>query len=199
MLSKNARVIPVTYKGTSFRSRTEARWAVFFDRIDVQWRYEHEGYELYSGRYLPDFWLPEHEWFVEVKPAVTEQRRKSLISINGYQTEYGLGEREERLCSDLALQTGFRVAIAYGSPSEHEGFEVFIPSEKSTSVDYPWYPCFCSECGLFGIEFEGKAERICGRRCDTKTKYSGDYSIKLNDAVEHSRTYSFWSPSNDDQ
>ena len=61
--------IPTTYKGTTFRSRTEARWAVFFDELGVGWDYEPEGYELGEGkRYLPDFWLPDLESFFEVKP-----------------------------------------------------------------------------------------------------------------------------------
>lgn len=48
--------IETIYKGYRFRSRLEARWAVFFDAIDVRWEYEPEGYEL-SDRtwYLPDF------------------------------------------------------------------------------------------------------------------------------------------------
>ena len=41
--------------GRVFRSRTEARCAVFLERMGFQWEYEPEGYELPSGRYLPDF------------------------------------------------------------------------------------------------------------------------------------------------
>lgn len=62
------KAINTEYAGCLFRSRLEAKWAVFFDSADVAWQYESEGYELPSGRrYLPDFWLPEHEAFIEVK------------------------------------------------------------------------------------------------------------------------------------
>lgn len=66
------RAIETRYKGYRFRSRLEARWAVYFDSLGLQWEYEPDGFELSSGeRYLPDFkvrapraWL----WF-EVKGA----------------------------------------------------------------------------------------------------------------------------------
>jgi hypothetical protein len=51
------KAIETAYKGYRFRSRLEARWAVFFDALDIKWHYEEEGYELPSGRYLPDFRL----------------------------------------------------------------------------------------------------------------------------------------------
>lgn len=48
--------IETIYKGYRFRSRLEARWAVFFDALGVEWEYEPEGFNLPSGRkYLPDF------------------------------------------------------------------------------------------------------------------------------------------------
>ena len=50
------KVIQTYYKGYKFRSRTEARWAVFFDSIGVDWEYEPEGFVLSDGsHYLPDF------------------------------------------------------------------------------------------------------------------------------------------------
>ena len=64
--------LPTNYKDCTFRSRTEARWAVFFTHMDWNWKYEDQGYELESGGYyLPDFEirLPNlEEWYVEVKP-----------------------------------------------------------------------------------------------------------------------------------
>lgn len=74
------KAIETLYKGYRFRSRLEARWAVFFDGIGAEWDYELEGFILEGFAYLPDFFLrirPEWEdaqkfagagyWF-EVKP-----------------------------------------------------------------------------------------------------------------------------------
>lgn len=63
-----ARPITTEYAGCRFRSRLEARWAVFFDVAQIRWDYEVEGYTLPSGaRYLPDFYLPSCGTWIEVK------------------------------------------------------------------------------------------------------------------------------------
>ena len=52
------KAIPTEYKGYRFRSRLEARWAVFFDACGADWEYEPEGFDLGDGTYyLPDFLL----------------------------------------------------------------------------------------------------------------------------------------------
>ena len=68
--------IPTRYKGYRFRSRLEARWAVFFDACGYQWEYEPEGFVLPCGtHYLPDFKIFGHDtngdynvFWIEVKP-----------------------------------------------------------------------------------------------------------------------------------
>ena len=58
-MSSKIKAIQTIYKGHKFRSRLEARWALFFDELDIKWMYEPEGYELNDGvYYLPDFYLP---------------------------------------------------------------------------------------------------------------------------------------------
>jgi len=59
--------IETIYKGYRFRSRLEARWAVFFDACGVTYQYEPEGFEAEGERYLPDFYLPDSDVWVEVK------------------------------------------------------------------------------------------------------------------------------------
>ena len=67
------KAIQTKYKGYIFRSRLEARWAVFFDELGVKYEYETEGYDLGElGWYLPDFYLLEEKWFVEVKGSLDE-------------------------------------------------------------------------------------------------------------------------------
>ena len=56
---KHIQAIETFYKGCRFRSRLEARWAVFFEAAHVPWIYEKEGFRLTNGAvYLPDFWIP---------------------------------------------------------------------------------------------------------------------------------------------
>src|SRR5574343_261578 len=91
------KTIETEYKGYRFRSRTEARWAVFLDSFDEEWHYEVEGYELPSGRYLPDFWLSRLYCWLEIKGEKPT-------------------ESEEQLCYELACATDKPVAIAWGLP-----------------------------------------------------------------------------------
>jgi hypothetical protein len=61
--------IETAYKGHRFRSRLEARWAVFLDAAGIAWEYEAEGYNLDGVYYLSDFWLPNDNSFLEIKPS----------------------------------------------------------------------------------------------------------------------------------
>lgn len=68
------KAIETRYNGYRFRSRLEARWAVFFDKLAIDWEYEPEGFDTGEGLFLPDFCLhygKEHApvW-AEVKPSL---------------------------------------------------------------------------------------------------------------------------------
>lgn len=68
--------IETKYKGYRFRSRLEARWAVFFDAINIKYEYEREGFELGGRRrFLPDFYLIDQDCYIEIKP-------KNLVDID---------------------------------------------------------------------------------------------------------------------
>jgi len=61
--------IETHYNGYRFRSRLEARWAVFFDSLNIKYQYESEGFDLDNGIwYLPDFYLPDLNRWIEIKP-----------------------------------------------------------------------------------------------------------------------------------
>lgn len=84
------KAIETRYAGCRFRSRLEARYAVFFDHLKISWEYEYEGFALKSRiwdpssdaatGYLPDFWLPGLQLHVEVKGEFrTDQDVRRLI------------------------------------------------------------------------------------------------------------------------
>lgn len=62
------KAIETVYKGYKFRSRLEARWAVFFDALGLQWEYEPQGFCNGKAKYLPDFYIKDWDAYVEVKP-----------------------------------------------------------------------------------------------------------------------------------
>ena len=55
------------YKGIMFRSRLEARVALFFDKAGIEWIYEPDRIVNGDSEYNPDFYLPEMDDYVEVK------------------------------------------------------------------------------------------------------------------------------------
>lgn len=81
--------IETLYNGYRFRSRLEARWAVFLDSLGVKYEYEPEGFELPDGtRYLPDFRVMCHATrggdcepfplYIEVKGQMDEASAKKI-------------------------------------------------------------------------------------------------------------------------
>jgi hypothetical protein len=77
-------VLPTKYHGILYRSRCEARWAVAFDKVGWNHRYEPESYRLPCGPYLPDFYLPDVDIFFEVKashPTVKELRKAEQLCV----------------------------------------------------------------------------------------------------------------------
>lgn len=74
--------IETIYKGYRFRSRLEAKWAIFLEHLQVKFEYEIEGFDLGKhGYYLPDFWLPEFKCWVEIKPgAISYDISKKMIA-----------------------------------------------------------------------------------------------------------------------
>lgn len=88
--------IETEYAGHRFRSRLEARWAVFFDSAGIKWQYEPEGFRRWIASsadgdsfisYSPDFYLPHTHTWVEVKGG--DQQLKKDAERIWYMTEYG--------------------------------------------------------------------------------------------------------------
>ena len=77
------KAIETVYNGYRFRSRLEARWAVFFDSVGIKYLYEPEGFEIETPdgvtRYLPDFYFPGLGVFGEVKGGVCSNADKEKI------------------------------------------------------------------------------------------------------------------------
>jgi len=97
------KAIQTEYNGYLFRSRLEARWAVFFDACGIDYEYEPEGFDLGGGlQYLPDFLLhgvkgrDGGDLYVEVKGQMTDYDARK---INRFAS---LGMRENHCCGKSA-------------------------------------------------------------------------------------------------
>jgi hypothetical protein len=73
---------PTKYNGYFFRSKLEAKWAVFFDLLKIPYVYEPEAFICEDGsQYTPDFYLPNaflrsgKGLYLEIKPLNWESDR----------------------------------------------------------------------------------------------------------------------------
>lgn len=99
------KAIQTEYKGYLFRSRLEARWAVFFDACGVKWEYEPEGYDLGGGLYyLPDFRLHN----VTINHGLFQRGCDIYVEVKGQMTKTD-GEKIRRF-----LQIGVKEGNEFG-------------------------------------------------------------------------------------
>ena len=163
------KAIETRYKGYRFRSRLEARWAVFFDACGIEWIYEPEGYQLDSGLYLPDFFLPkvgDGTW-IEVKPnADLSDNKDNKIKI--VDLVHGTG-RQGMIVKGLPLE-GFNGECYWEQPGEYDGSAYWM--QWPEGEDGPYFFCVCPYCERVGIEFDGRGARVCrgGIICDPNVK-----------------------------
>lgn len=108
------KAIETEYNGYRFRSRLEARWAVFFDNARIKYEYEPEGFELSCGKYLPDFFLPDFDIYVEIKPF-----DRTVVKCVGDNNKW------EQKCATFRDETGHAILLCYGEPAEDIWKELF--------------------------------------------------------------------------
>jgi len=161
------KVIETEYKGYKFRSRLEARWAVFFDACGIMWEYEPEGFELDNGMYyLPDFLLhnvyhyndndTRYCWkdlFVEVKARMNETDAKKIYEFTGLlkQIERHISEYScERLLILSDIPSGdswneIETSIFYSSEDDETNFPFYglMPFNFAT-IDCDWWTAYPS-------------------------------------------------------
>lgn len=102
-------ILPTLYNGITFRSRTEARWAVMFENMGLAWDYEPEGHGIDGRGYLPDFYLPQLDMWFEVKPEETDGSEVSVFAA-------------------LCRASDKHGIIAYGAPNpSHDRLRYFGP------------------------------------------------------------------------
>ena len=180
--TKVIKAIQTEYNGIKFRSRLEARWAVFFDAANIKYEYEVEGFELENGdRYLPDFYLPDLDLFVEVKRD-TEEGRKQVADLERF-IQWGGGIKELLILSDIPKETvdggrwAFPIIRWEGNQPVWRWFCFWgVPGEKEI------YGCVCEQFGI--------STRMHFNPVDKKTEFVSIGAVsdeRLNDARRYQR------------
>lgn len=113
------------YNGVLYRSRLEARWAIFFDVVGVEFQYEPKQFLTGEGLYLPDFYLPTLRMWIEIKPATGK----------GPTPEEILKMRD---VADTESKVGF---ILCGFPAIKNGwidYVIFVPGMRPATSGMTW-------------------------------------------------------------
>ena len=141
--------IQTEYNGYKFRSRLEARWAVFFDMLKVRYQYEPQGYVLADGKkYLPDFYLNDFDTYVEIKSDPMMLTDYDKLKINGF--------------ADLAKSNDKGYVVLFDVPRPEKKYDDFrqpatakktryLPdideSSRTIHSDEQFEPFACPNCG----------------------------------------------------
>lgn len=137
------KAIETQWKGYRFRSRLEARWAVFFEALRLDWEYEPEGFETRAGWYLPDFYIRDMDTWVEIKPtrALSEDENDRML--------WFVADGRQKLL------------IADGVPTA-KNYSILVPSTSCAPscknyADRNWFDHACLDCHEAGVEIENCA------------------------------------------
>lgn len=131
----------VLWAGYCFRSRLEARWALFLEYLKIDYVYEPRTFHLPNGhKYTPDFYLPYRKVWFEIKPTYpTEEER----------------ERAQLLAKESSIK-GHRVFLIYGSAyppfirKHYEGAKAIEFMENGQQIE-PMAWTQCKQCSKIDL------------------------------------------------
>lgn len=167
--------IETVYNGYRFRSRLEARWAVFFDDAGIKYQYEPQGFELKDGSwYLPDFFLPWFNMYVEIKPSGMEDHviEKAKIKLEKmFEAEFVHDDGE-----------GIFVSLFIGDPLEKDCKWIYCNYSDDEGGGTAWFPFTFAEGATHNGEYGFTKHCITVLVGDDG--YSGDDTVFLNNLWE---------------
>lgn len=180
------------YNDYLFRSKLEAKWAVFFDMCFIPFIYEPESFLCEDGsQYTPDFFLPEVELrtghyfdvikneFVKIKPGVFIEIKPLGFAPND--------EFIKRLSSAIYPNP---LILLVGDPvSAINDSQKNIPVNNNEQISPFWDNnmvfMHCPKCGKFKIEFDEGNYYICNH-CGQNIN-----GVELNDYAVKARNFRF--------
>ena len=175
--------IETYYKGKWFRSRLEAKWAVFMDELGVIWEYEPEGFKNEDGEcYLPDFFLPILNCFLEIKPRkpTDAEHEKCWIAVKATDKDLFVLWGEPQDPCDVYAQNNMNGC--YG---------LFHSDEYGYFVSDVRYWAHCPACNTVGLVFFGATEKLCCCVENPGHSLASIDNYKIVFAAEKARNYRF--------
>lgn len=168
---REIKAIETEYKGYPFRSRLEARWAIFFDLCGARWEYEPEPFGVGDELgYLPDFLVHDVELihggdgpyetvdlWVEVKGKMTEKDADKIWKFCGWD--------EVRFNEDL-------------SPIKNP---VYVVNGLPDGDDIDDITDFCQDRAYGYIPYVGRIEPFCFTTVDGDEGFAAHPGLVVGD------------------
>jgi hypothetical protein len=165
------------YRGRIYRQWLDARWAGFFAALGLTYSYEVGGFETGCGRWIPSsFWLPDVGRHVEVREWPGQRVPEDFwpehpawdgdkVGVDGPATRLVViyGPPGYRGRPHMEEHRGRAIATA-GDPEDDFLYSAYIWGDSL----YIWTEC--PICGKVGIEYEGRAGRLCACFPDDKVR-----------------------------
>lgn len=169
-----------TFKGVRFRSRLEARWAMFFDRLRVPYQYEPRSFQFGDVWYLPDFYLPKQQLWVEIKgqtPTDLEFRKAGLVAAETSEpTLLFAGKAWKSTPGYLFVPSTEEQNAAYSAPvyQQHYVFgDIYIGHSH-----IHW--CLCPRCEALSLYLRLQRKWVC---------FACDVSESADDSLFDNQTF----------
>jgi len=131
--------IETKYNEIKFRSRLEARWALFFDELKIEYQYEAEGFDIDGTWYLPDFYLPDYSCWIEVKP-------------DGYKW------REDKIIEIFSQQTNKKFLLIVGAPQQNK-YKVYVLAVPEWDEEFK--DNYLGDYGQFALARRASENELC--------------------------------------
>lgn len=161
--------IDTEYGGFRFRSRIEARWAIFFDAVGVKWGYEIKDFAFNDGvRYLPDYRL----YNVLTRPSIVKDIWGEIkLELNNHD----LKKIEDLFFSGDAV-------LVFGNILNGETFDEITNDARS---QYYQNQVFFN---YYTIDGDNYALTPCAQIGGGLTLVGGDYEYDENEKIDKEKT-----------
>lgn len=193
-MATKTKSVQTYYKGYYFRSRIEARYAVFLDYLAILWKYEPEGYIIEESEftkwfghegdaYLPDFFLPELNIYLEIKPeGPTEHSKfsedvKKALAFGAYVCQ-GIPDEED-------INPHGWIANDFDNAKADKKYSLLVPFDHG----YDW--CYCQSQKKIGIEYEGRSDRLIPKEQKKDDRGHNANALIIKEAWRAARTARF--------
>lgn len=182
------------YDGHRFRSRQEAKWAVFFKHMGIEYEYEDSDTSCGEKRTLVDFYLPDFEMWIEVKhDKFSDDDRSKHVNkylliprVHGQMCVIAYGDP---MCAMLNTKWNssillFRARTRKGCPTQPGiyGSRVWFSSDDEdisvmTDIDYDDYKLLTSRDGKWNAP-KMSIHNVYGRDVEKVALYARDYKFE---------------------